>query len=433
MLPGFDYMIIRKQFWERYFLERRDADDLQNLIQILRKVVPLLGDGDQQVSAQGAPDLDAHSVGRIAEEAVQAQVLLDPPKEQFDLPAAFVQQGDGQRGQVELVGDEDQTQPGLRIEKTDPAQRLGVVATTPAFGQVDQLIAAQTTGPVDRSGLDDPESDRTFEARDEVSALRRQTMEAGEVEESAIHHVVAATGYRDPIERHHLGVQGIVDRGKRRNVALQIEQHAELDRPDTALPPRPGAQGQTQLDHRRVQGEQIGLQSIFGRLLLIKPSGPAHQNRCDFGKDPPVAMFVRVRQIGPGNIAANTDMIKLIGSRLQARFDVPQSLPIGQLRKDHRGKVVVSRQRPRGSRHREVRRGTGQFLVIYTCEDLGKNGWAGIHFQARMPRKPGFQTKSRTPFPMRYSQANGIFRNYGESLTGQPWATPTAGAAHPYR
>jgi hypothetical protein len=68
-----------------------------------------------------------------------------------------------------------------------------------------------------------------------------------------------------------------------------------------------------------------------------------------------------------------------------------------------------------------VRRGTGQFLVIYTCEDLGKNGWAGIHFQARMPRKPGFQTKSRTPFPMRYSQANGIFRNYGESLTGQPW------------
>ena len=74
MLPGFDYMIIRKQFWERYFLERRDADDLQNLIQILRKVVPLLGDGDQQVSAQGAPDLDAHSVGRIAEEAVPPQV-----------------------------------------------------------------------------------------------------------------------------------------------------------------------------------------------------------------------------------------------------------------------------------------------------------------------------------------------------------------------
>ena len=58
--------------------------------------------GDEQVNGDGAPDLGAHRVGAGAIKGFDTQMLLDPFEEQFDLPAATIQLGNGQRWQVEL-------------------------------------------------------------------------------------------------------------------------------------------------------------------------------------------------------------------------------------------------------------------------------------------------------------------------------------------
>ena len=50
-------------------------------------------------------------------------MLLDPLEEQFDLPAAAVELGDGERGQGEVVGEKDQRLAGLGIFEADASQR----------------------------------------------------------------------------------------------------------------------------------------------------------------------------------------------------------------------------------------------------------------------------------------------------------------------
>ena len=51
--------------------------------------------GEQQIDANGNPDLGHDSVFRGAEEGLDLQVLLDPFEEQFDLPAGLVDLRDG--------------------------------------------------------------------------------------------------------------------------------------------------------------------------------------------------------------------------------------------------------------------------------------------------------------------------------------------------
>ena len=92
---------ICKQLIERDFLEERDAKNLQNCVEAGIEFEALLDDGNQHIDRDRDPDLGAHRVLAEAEERFDAQVLLDPTKEQLDLPAAAIEVGDGARGQAQ--------------------------------------------------------------------------------------------------------------------------------------------------------------------------------------------------------------------------------------------------------------------------------------------------------------------------------------------
>ena len=64
----------------------------------------LLDDGDEHIGRDGAPDLCLHRVLARAQKTLDAQVLLDPLEEQFDLPATLVERGNRQRWQHRDVG-----------------------------------------------------------------------------------------------------------------------------------------------------------------------------------------------------------------------------------------------------------------------------------------------------------------------------------------
>ena len=59
-------------------------------------------DGDQR-----RPDLNVQSVLGGADEGLNPQGLFDCLEEQFDLPALMVDLGNGRRGQIETVAEED--------------------------------------------------------------------------------------------------------------------------------------------------------------------------------------------------------------------------------------------------------------------------------------------------------------------------------------
>ena len=79
----------------------------------------LFNNGNQHVRGDGAPDLRLHRILAVADETLDAQMLLDPFEVQFDLPAALVKNGDGQCGQGRIVDQEQQRLAGFRIFETD--------------------------------------------------------------------------------------------------------------------------------------------------------------------------------------------------------------------------------------------------------------------------------------------------------------------------
>ena len=150
----------RKKFWKSYLLHRGDADNLQNFPKGLPQVQPALGDGHEQIGADGRPDLHPHTVGGSAEETPEAQMLFDPAEEQLDGPASAIDLGDEQRREVELVGDKDERIAGLRVHEADPTKFLGIVALTDQRVQLDGLVATQSGGLVDGAApsLGNPQS-----------------------------------------------------------------------------------------------------------------------------------------------------------------------------------------------------------------------------------------------------------------------------------
>jgi hypothetical protein len=69
--------------------------------------------------------LGLYGVFAVAEEAANAQVLLDPFEEQLDPPTASVEVGDGARGNVEVIGQEEERLAAFRVAIADAANLAG--------------------------------------------------------------------------------------------------------------------------------------------------------------------------------------------------------------------------------------------------------------------------------------------------------------------
>ena len=93
----------------RGFLKQGDAQNLQNCVEIQREIEPFANDGHEQVAADGDPDLGFDGVLRGAVKGFDAQVLLNPFEEQFDMPATTVQFGDDVSRKSEVVGQKHQS------------------------------------------------------------------------------------------------------------------------------------------------------------------------------------------------------------------------------------------------------------------------------------------------------------------------------------
>ena len=87
----------------------------------------LFDDSDQHIGGNSAPDLRLHRVLARAQKALDAQVLLDPFKEQLHLPTTLVQHGNGQWRQCRVVGQKHQCLARIGIFESDAPQMLWVV------------------------------------------------------------------------------------------------------------------------------------------------------------------------------------------------------------------------------------------------------------------------------------------------------------------
>ena len=95
--------IFRKYLCNMDFLEKYNAENLQDFAQTQFDFEFFLDNRDQNVNADGNPDLSLHSVLGGAEKCFDTQVLLDPFEKDFYAPAALVESNNCQSRQSKVV------------------------------------------------------------------------------------------------------------------------------------------------------------------------------------------------------------------------------------------------------------------------------------------------------------------------------------------
>src|ERR1019366_533436 len=116
-------------------------------------------------------------------------MLLDPLEEKLHLPTASIQVGDRQSGQREVVGQEGQPLPGLRILETDASQRRLETFVRVKAREHDRLIADQSGGAIYRMGIAALRFQVRLAPRHKEAAGLVEAKQPLEVQEAAIHDV----------------------------------------------------------------------------------------------------------------------------------------------------------------------------------------------------------------------------------------------------
>ena len=97
-----------KEFGQGDLLKCAHADDLERLVKTLAEFQLSPGNRDQQVRTDRRPYLAADRVFGATVKISDAQMLLDPFEEQFDLPPAFIEIADDLRSNAKIVREKDQ-------------------------------------------------------------------------------------------------------------------------------------------------------------------------------------------------------------------------------------------------------------------------------------------------------------------------------------
>src|SRR4051794_26109824 len=101
----------------------------------------LLDDRHEQVDGDRDPDLSLDGVLGSAEEGLDAEMLLDPFEEEFDLPTTLVERANRCRWKLEMVRQKHQCLAAFRIFETDAPEMVWVALFGKRPLECDGLVA----------------------------------------------------------------------------------------------------------------------------------------------------------------------------------------------------------------------------------------------------------------------------------------------------
>jgi hypothetical protein len=260
------------------------------------------------------------------------------------LPAAAIQVGDARCGQAELIGQEYQALVGLRIDVLDATERNGKPFVRIVTTQDHCLIADQTGRSIDGMGMAAVRFEIRFRACHEETARLVQPMQPLEVEVAAIHHVIGSRFWQEQIEHVDIVHLAVGNMDKAGDISAQIEQRVKFDGRFRRSKRCPGKHRQTQIDRRRIERvDRLG-QVHAGGFLGIQAARDADQAFGEARVDARVARGVGIGQGVAGDVPPNPQVVKLRGLGSKARLDIPQTLPIRELREGHAQVLIEARE-----------------------------------------------------------------------------------------
>ena len=343
----------------RGFLEKGEAENLQNCGQTAIDFEFAFEDRHQHVGTDRDPDTGLHCVLAGAEERFDAQVLFDPLEEQFDLPAGLVQPGDRERRDREVVGQEDEPSVGFGIVVRHASQGIGMQTRRLHSGQQDRLIAARAACCFAKSGrLVDLSTDAArvieiaFGSRHEEGRMSSEPQQPCEIDAAAVHHRERPRLDRQMVEYRDIVNFPVGNRHKTGNVAAQVQQRVPLD--GSFASPKPYSSSKTglreerqaEVDRGRVERRHRLFEHHRQRLVRVQLPSLSNQHLSEVGIDPPVVNLIRIGERTARNASSKTRVVELRLHRSQTRFDVAQALAKRELRERQTQKLIATREAP---------------------------------------------------------------------------------------
>jgi len=305
----------------------------------------LFNNGDQHISRDGAPDLRLHGVLAVTQKMFDAQMLLNPFEEQFNLPTAFVQCRNGRCWQPSIVRQEHQRLTGICIFETNPAQIFRIFFRFINPVQTNGLVTNYSHVFVNWRRINTPEIHVTFGTSYKKRSSLMHVVESFKIQVTSIHDVESTGLYRQEIQHVHFMHFPIADMDKCGYRPSQIKQRMQFDCSFGLAKRSPIKQRQTQVNRCGIQCINTGVKIHSHRRISVQLSGSYNQSLSQRMIDSPVTLIECIRQGGSCRniLQSHVKQLRPIGS--QANFNVPQRLTPGQLRKCHDSKQIGTTQR----------------------------------------------------------------------------------------
>ena len=335
--------------------------------------------GDEHVGGHGAPDLRLDRVLAVAQELLDTKVLFDPFEEQFHLPAAFVQSGNGQGWQGGVVGQEDQSLLGCWVLEPDTAQVFGVVLGDVVPVQCNGLIADDAACSVHFGRVHAPGVHVAFGAGHKEGACLMHLEKASKVQVASVHDVERSWLQNQEVQHIDLVHLAIADVDEGRNRASEVQQGVQLDGCRGFAKRCPVEQAQTQIDGGGIQCVDRVLEIEPQVLVQIKLASAPDQNCSQVGPDSPVARLVGIGQGRAVNAVAKSHGVQLARVGSKSHLDVAQALAPSQLSKSHDAKLLRASQAPHARVAAIARHDARKACPWNELHDLREQGLADIH------------------------------------------------------
>ena len=249
-LLAVDGFFDRKCLVYRGFLEKRNAQNLQDFVQRMFHIQLLANDRHEYVNADCNPDLGLHRVPRSPVKRLDPQMLLDPAKEQLDLPTTSVNVRNCQCGQVEVVAQEHQPSARLGIAVDHATQGIGVELRCLGAAEDDRLIAEQSRRLVHMARRASAEGEVAFGPGHEECQAQLQAMESTEIEIRSVHHIEGTGFDRQDVEDGDIVGLAVGNPHETRDISTQVDERVKFDSGLVASELSPGEQLQTEIDGR---------------------------------------------------------------------------------------------------------------------------------------------------------------------------------------
>ncbi len=170
-----------------------------------------------------------------------------------------------------------------------------------------------------------------------------------------------------------------------RNRPAEVEQGMQFDGGPAGPKWRPGEDGQTEIDNRRIQGiDRVG--QLQPQLFAgIQGPGRPDERLSELGVDAPIARFVGIGEGRATDAGPQAHVIELGRLGGQTRLDIPQALAERELRKGHAAELLGTGEAldpmiAPVSTHKAMKRLPGRMI-----HDLGKEQFAAVH--EHLPRE----------------------------------------------